>query len=217
MPKLQQDLMFTLYGTDVWKGFEPVKVEDEVQGWNGNHPSLSRLVSTPGSQIVIDVGVWKGMSTITMASEMKRKGLDGCVICVDTFLGSPEHWSPGSELFERRNGMPDLYQTFMSNVHAAGVVDYVIPMPQTSTTAASILRRLGIKASVIHIDAAHEYEEVIRDAQEFWTVLEPGGFLIGDDYHWTWPGVVKGAAAFSLQEGVALSIEPPKWIVQKPL
>lgn len=162
----------------------------------------------------VDVGVWKGQSTINMASAMKAAGIDGCVIAVDTFLGSTEHWD--MNLFGRTHGLPDLYQTFMSNVVRAGVQDYVIPLPQTSVTAASILRQKGISPSIVHVDAAHAYEDVLRDAHEYYGLLAPAGFLIGDDYHWTWPGVVKAAGEFSALMGRPLSIDFPKWIIQKP-
>ena len=59
--------------------------------------------------VVIDVGVWKGGSTIYLAELLRANGVAGMVISVDTFLGSLEHWNRNSELFTtvyRRNGMP---------------------------------------------------------------------------------------------------------------
>ena len=164
---------------------------------------------------MIDVGVWKGQSTIAMARAMKDEGIDGCVIAVDTFLGSAEHWDPARNLFTRSHGFPDIYGTFLANVHAAGVTGYVVPMPQTSANAAIVLRRLHITASVIHIDAAHEYEAVLKDARDYWAILAPGGYLIGDDYHPTWPGVIRAAGEFSAKLCRPLTIEQPKWILQK--
>jgi hypothetical protein len=218
MPLTCQHIMQLAYGHNVWEGFEPSEVSAEVQGWNGNHPSLDRLIaiSSTGGAVVIDVGVWKGQSTITMANAMRRADIDGCVIAVDTFLGSPEHWSGGGALFSRRNGFPDLYRTFLSNVHASGLSDFVVPIPQTASTAAIILKRSAIKAALVHIDAAHEYEDVMRDASAYWSLISPGGYLVGDDYHETWPGVVRAAGEFSAKVGRPLSVEGPKWILQKP-
>jgi len=215
MPSLNELVMQRLYGQDIWAGFAPAAVRSEVQGWNGNHPSFARIMSSAGAKLVIDVGVWKGQSTITMANAMREKNIDGCVIAVDTFLGSPEHWTGPAALFERKNGQPDLYQTFLSNVHAAGLTGYIVPMPQTSTTAAVVLGRLGIAASVVHVDAAHEYEDVLRDATDYWKLLSPGGYLIGDDYDQTWPGVVRAAGEFSAKVVRPLAIETPKWILRK--
>lgn len=208
------DVMQKIYGNNIWEGFTPSSVEDNVQGWNGNHSSLSKLASTPGSKIIVDVGVWKGLSTITMANALKRNKIDGVIIAVDTFLGSPEHWSR-RDLFERTHGMPNLYGTFLSNVYSAGVADLIIPLAQTSSTAAKILQSLKIAPDVVHVDAAHEYREVLQDLDDYWKILKEGGFIIGDDYDITWPGVVKAAGEFSAKVAKPLAVEPPKFIIQK--
>ena len=153
--------------------------------------------------------------TIEKVIVVRRAGIDGCVIAVDTFLGSPEHWSGPAALFSRVNGLPDLYQTFLSNVRKAGLTRYIVPMPQTSSTAALILARLQITASIVHVDAAHEYEDVMRDAAAYWALLRPGGYLIGDDYHETWSGVVRAAGEFSAKVKRPLTVDAPKWILQK--
>jgi hypothetical protein len=215
MTDIQAALMQRLYGHDIWAGFEPDWAEDDVQGWNGNHPSLAHFASAEGQRVVIDVGVWKGQSTITMAQSMKRLAIDGVVIAVDTFLGSPEHWDSDAALFHRHHGYPDLYWTFLSNVARADVAGYVIPMPQTATSAARILRGMGIRASIIHVDAAHEYRDVLQDAEDYWKILEPGGVMIGDDYHPSWPGVMRAAQDFARRVGQKLTIDTPKWIVRK--
>jgi hypothetical protein len=92
-----------------------------------------------------------------------------------------------------------------------------VPLPQTSSNAAIVLRRLRITASVIHVDAAHEYEAVLQDAQVYWAILKPGGYLIGDDYDLAWPGVIRAAGEFSAKLCRPLTIEPAKWILQKPV
>ena len=217
MASCGSDLGRKLYGHNIWDGFEPLNIDHEVQGWNGRHPSLDRLpaITTAREPIIIDVGVWKGQSTITMANALKRADIDGCVIAIDTFLGSPEHWSGANALFSRVNGMPNLYRTFLTNVYAAGLTDYIVPLPQTSNIAALILSRHSVTASVVHVDAAHEYEDVMRDATAYWNLLRPGGYPIGDDYNISWPGVVRAAGEFSAKMGRPLTIEPPKWILQK--
>ena len=217
MSNLQKSLMQRLYHTDVWQNFTPFHSDDKVQGWNGNHPSLAKLAGATGATTVIDVGVWKGQSTITMARAMKDALIEWRGDCGGEFLGSPEHWEGQHALYERRHGMPNLYTTFLSNVIRAGLTDYVIPLPQTSTTAVTVLRRARVLAQVIHVDAAHEYREVMNDAQDYWAILAPGGYLVGDDYGPSWPGVVKAAHDFATLKGLELTIDDPKWWVRKPL
>lgn len=217
MSEIQRQILRQLYELDPWAGYMPSRsAEDFVQGWNGNHNSLSRLAGSTGSKVVLDVGVWKGQSTITLARAMKDAGIDGCVIAIDTFLGSSEHWRSDMSLFTRSYGMPDLYRTFMDNAYHAGVADYVVPMPQTASSAAIILRKCGVTANIAHIDAAHEYREVLRDVEDYWSLLVSGGLLIGDDYVDGWPGVIQAAGEFSARQVLPLTIEPPKWILRKP-
>jgi hypothetical protein len=208
-------IMHKLYGHNIWHGFSPQPTEENVQGWNGTHPSLSRLTSLPGSKIIVDVGVWKGQSTITMANALKDNHIDGVIIAVDTFLGSAEHWSSDLQLFERINGLPNIYNIFTSNVHKAELTDYIIPMAQTSSTAAKILDSYGIRPNIEHVDAAHEYREAIQDISDYWNILDNNGYIIGDDFDITWPGVVQAADEFSAKVRKPLTIEPPKFIIQK--
>ena len=42
--------------------------------------------------LVIEVGSFLGYSAIKMAKEIKKLNLDTKIICVDTWLGSPEHY-----------------------------------------------------------------------------------------------------------------------------
>ncbi len=213
------EIMRRLHGEDVYAGFVPTFAEDR-QGWNSEHPVFDEIIRQTRPAVVIDVGVWKGASTLYLANLLQRNGIDGAVVAVDTFLGSVEHWDRSSGfagLIPHRFGMPLLYDQFLSNVVRCGAWDRIVPLAQTSTTAGLLLARLGIQAGLIHIDASHEYEDVLRDARTYWQVLAPGGFLIGDDYAGDWPGVVRAANAFSTETAVPLKISAPKWIVQKPI
>ena len=216
MSQVFSRLVDVLYGHDIWEGFTPDPVDRNVQGWNGTHASLKRLPAEFEQQIIVDVGVWKGQSTITLANNLREKNIDGVVIAVDTFLGSPEHWPAHGRFFTRINGIPNLYRTFLSNVVSHGLTQYVIPMAQTSSTAAAVLRSKKISPTLVHVDAAHQYREALNDITDYWDLLSPGGVMIGDDYHETWPGIVRAAGEFSARVGVPLSIEPPKFILKKP-
>lgn len=216
---VHREVMQRIHGSDVYAGFVPMFPEDR-QGWNSQHPVFDQIIRAIRPGIVVDVGVWKGASTIYLAELMKSTGIAGTVIAVDTFLGSVEHWDRNSGfagLIPRRFGMPLLYEQFLSNVVRCGAQDRVVPLPQTSTTASLLLRRVGVQAGLIHIDASHEYEDVLRDARAYWDILAPGGFLVGDDYDQYWPGVVQAANQFATEKGLQLMTSTPKWIVRKPV
>jgi hypothetical protein len=115
-----------------------------------------------------------------------------------------------------KNGRPLLYEQFLTNVVRTGMQDFIVPLPQSNEHAAIILSRLDIRAGLIHIDAAHEYEPVMRDVRAYWELLEPGGFLVGDDYVAVWPDVIRVAHEFAQSVNQPLTAAEPKWILQKP-
>jgi len=213
-------LMRLLHGEDVFAGFAPALAAD-LQGWNGTHPALARVVGEAKPRIVLDVGVWKGQSTATLCRAMREAGItDGAVVAIDTFLGSPEHWNRERpdrihESLRMLHGWPGLYWQFLCNMVAEGVGDMVVPLPQTSENAALILKQRGIAPDLVHIDAAHEYKPVLRDIKLYWELLRPGGVLIGDD--WAWPGVAKAATEFAAKRRLKLEVDAPKWVLRKPV
>lgn len=171
-------------GNDPFSGFPGNLFEDDPQGWNSRHEYLSDAVALLRPSVIVEVGVWKGASTIFMAKAAKALGLRALVIAVDTWLGSSELW-----LSERHysgmsflNGYPAIYQKFLSNVIRAEVSDLVLPMPIASIGAAEILRSLAVTADLIHVDGAHDYDSVSTDLRAWWPILAPGGMLVGDDY-----------------------------------
>jgi hypothetical protein len=210
--------MRRIHGVNVYAGFTPTLAEDR-QGWNSQHSAFEEIIRTIRPDIVIDVGVWKGASTILLADLLRQHGVSGAVIAVDTFLGNVEHWdrtSGFSGLMPFRFGRPLLYDQFLSNVVRAGAHDRIVPLPQTTTIAAMLLAKIGVQAGLIHVDASHDYQDVLNDARLYWDILAPGGFLIGDDYNEDWPDVMEAADAFAAEKNVPLMNSPPKWIVRKP-
>ena len=213
---LQGEVMGRIYGHDVWRGYVPTDIaEAEVQGWNGRHPVLRRLTAQISNKVVLDVGVWKGQSTVFMAEGMKLLGIDGCVIAVDTFLW-PELWTEEGKLFERHpGGRSNVYDLFLENVFKAGLTNLVVPLSLATVAAAKLLGRCGIKVGLVHYDASREYAEVKQDAAACWALLEAGGFFVGDDYGASWPGVTRAAHEFAAEVEEPLAVEGPKWILQK--
>lgn len=209
--------MNALYGRDIWAGFQPSWPAGKVVGWNGIFPILAEHAAQASPGVVIDVGVWKGQSTIFMAQAMKKAGHDGCVISVDTFLGSIEHWKGSGPNpiweFDRQVGRPDLFERFTSNVWHAAVADMVVPLPQTSAVAARIIRGAKIRAGMVHIDAGHDYEDVAADIAAYWPLIAPGGILMGDDYPMV--GVKRAAEEFAASLGKSLEVTNPKWWLRK--
>lgn len=207
MNNLRAHLIKTL-----WRGIDPFdhvlggKETLDLQGWGSQHRFLTDSIEEVRPSIVVEIGVWKGGSTITMASQMKKLGIPGVVIAVDTWLGAWDHWINDLWFNELRikAGYPTLFQQFSANVRESGLKDYVLPLPLDSVNAARVLEKFNLRPEVIHIDAGHDYAAVSSDLNHWWPALKPGGVLIGDDYREgnNWPDVKRAFDDFFLVLGL---------------
>jgi predicted O-methyltransferase YrrM len=153
-------------------------------------PQFIRSISERGKTLdIVEVGTWKGTSAIEMATICKEFGIQARIICVDTWLGSPEH-------FTDIGNYGDLYNTFVKNVKSKGFGEVIVPLALPSLQAIEVLKKYQVQSDVIYIDAAHEYLPVKMDMEAYWEILKPGGILLGDDYEKNWPGVVQAVNEF---------------------
>jgi hypothetical protein len=207
-----------LFEKSPYEGFDPQPYPDDLQGWGSDDPVLVGAIQLLRPARVCEVGSWKGRSAIRMAHAAKALNLDTEIVCVDTWLGSPEHWLKGdpAEYASLRilHGMPRLYYTFLANVVRAGVTDVITPFPMTSENAAEILAKLGVRFDLIYIDAAHEYKSAKRDIAVYYDLLDEDGLLIGDDYIY-WPGVTQAADEFVAERSLRMIAVRGKMVIPK--
>jgi len=108
---------------------------EDLQGWNGHAPIFKEFIEKIKPTHIIEVGTWKGMSAINMAKTVKDLSLDTKITCVDTWLGALEFWSKNSQTPDRnlllKNGYPQIYYQFLSNVVHNKVEDIITPFPIT--------------------------------------------------------------------------------------
>ena len=192
---------------------------ENPQGWGYRHWIFDYVMKTTKPRIIVEVGTWKGASAIKMATLTKELGLDAAVICVDTWLGSPEHIrkpdrNRHTDSLNRKWGYPQLYHTFMANVLKWNCQDVIVPYPATSENAAVVFNQVRLKADLVYIDAAHEYEPALRDFVAYWDLLNDGGYLVGDDYI-GWEGVTKAADEFAAAKNSPLVGGRGKFAIRK--
>lgn len=174
--------------------------------------------------VIVEVGSWKGLSATRMASIVKELGFHSAkIVCVDTWLGAPEFWTWGRDDPTRGgslglvNGFPSVFYTFTKNVKSVGHDDVIVPFPISSVQGADVLKNLGVKADVIYVDGAHEFDAVSSDLQKYWPLLKTGGTLIGDDFDpMDWKGVVLAAQVFALSVQCPLTTRGAVWTLVKP-
>jgi hypothetical protein len=207
-----------LFEKSPYDGFDPRPYPADLQGWGSDHPALIEAIKVLRPARICEVGSWKGRSAINMAHAVKALRLQTEIVCVDTWLGSPEHWLKQEPEYYAslriQHGVPHIYYTFLANVVRAGVTDVITPFPMTSDSAATIFGALGVRFDLIYIDAAHEYEPAKRDITAYYDLLADDGLLIGDDYTY-WPGVTQAADDFAHERHLRLIAAPGKFVISK--
>lgn len=190
----------------------------DLQGWNGNSEVFRKLIEEVEPKNIIEVGSWKGQSSINMANIIKSLSLNTKITCVDTWLGAQEFWgflNNEERNLSLKNGYPTVYYQFLSNVVHTNNQEIILPFPATSRIAFYHFQANRISADMIYIDASHDYEDVRDDIYSYYNLLNNGGVIFGDDFH-AWPGVNRAVQEFVQQNSLNLEIfENNFWIIRK--
>lgn len=207
---------------DPFKDYEWSELDCDPQGWNSNHEFLTDAVKKKDELIIVETGVWKGKSAMHMARAMKEQGVDGCVICIDTFLGCHVLWQVvewQSSMKRTAQGRPEYWKTFYANVMKEGLQDYILPIHLDTLSGFRLLKEKGIKVDAIHHDASHQSPDVFNDLTVGWEILKEGGAIIVDDYchmnlpvghHNNFDDLIDDVNQFAESKGKQLDIKEPK-------
>ena len=165
-----------LEGVEGWLDLAEAQTLNELAA---RHPSTKPLT-------VVEIGSWKGRSTIALALGLAERGADsGTVYAIDPHTGSKEH--------REQLGEVDTFAEFEQNLERAGIRDRVEPIRAFSHEAVSRFAPGSI--DVLFVDGSHEYEDVKRDIRE-WMPLLADRASVGFNDPW-WPSVFR-----ALQEDV---------------
>jgi hypothetical protein len=193
-------------------------LEIDLQGWGSTSPVFEQVIKEVRPELVVEVGTWKGASLLHMYDLSRRYGCETCFVCVDTWLGSSEHWLSAEDRpsLMLRGGYPTMFRQFVFNILAHEAADAIFPLPTTSTSAARILRATEIVADAVYIDAGHEEEEVAADLQHYYELLRPGGVIFGDEYHSRWAGAIRAVDGFAKKQQLKPRFIGGWWLFRKP-
>jgi hypothetical protein len=199
----------TFFRCDPYEGFDPNGYPDDCGGWNYDHPIFRTLISALRPRLIIEVGTWKGASAINMALLARELGLPTQLVCIDTWLGTRESYAWKDTVpslhddLHLKNGWPQLYYQFLSNVCRRDLQDRILPLAQTSGAGLRLLRDHGMQADLIYIDGSHDFEDVQSDLRHAWDCLAEHGILFGDDYV-SWLGVTRAVDEFCADRNIVL-------------
>jgi len=211
------NIIDSIYLESPYKNFDASKYKLDLQTWTNNDPVYKKTIRELKPSIIIEVGVWKGGTSIKWAQFVKEFKLNTKIICVDTFLGSSPHWTRRGQEFldlNLKNGYPTLYYQFLANVVHSKCQDIIIPIPNTSIAAYEILKKVEIMADLIFIDAGHDYDSCYLDIKYFLDLLNINGKMFGHD--WNTPSVKKAVAQFENRDDIKISEHNEVvWLIEK--
>mgnify|MGYP001113806076 CR=1 FL=1 len=154
--------------------------------------SLQSLIDVVLPKVLIEFGSWEGRSALAFVRRAKENSLSTKVICVDTWLGSPEHWrnsAPDSEWsFSHLNvvdGEPRVLDTFRQAIKDHHAEESISIVRATTSLASIYLSRMGERADLVYVDADHSYGAVLQDLHLAQRILGDDGVVAGDDWAWS--------------------------------
>jgi predicted O-methyltransferase YrrM len=152
---------------------------------------LARLASSPTVQgEVVEIGSFKGLSTLWLAMGLKIANLPGKVHAVDHFKGSPEH-QPGQRFADKDVAAGGTLEAFRRNIAERGLADTVETIAAGSADAARQWSARGGKpVRLLFIDGDHAYDATKQDFDLWSPFVAPGGLVAFHDYG-AWDGVTK--------------------------
>lgn len=165
-----------------------MKTWRDIQGFFG-YPSFFEQVikHSSNNSVFVEIGAWMGQSTCCMGELIKNSNKEIKFYSIDTWEGSVEHSDIIKDLHNKNTS---LYNEYKNNIESCGISDYVIPIQATSLDAVNKFEDESI--DFLHIDASHDYENVLADIRAWYPKVKPGGIISGDDYEPVcWDGVVR--------------------------
>lgn len=138
---------------------------------------FNKVKSLPNDAVVVEIGSYKGRSTVAMAYACI--GTNRKIYCIDT-------WDGNDIDFPDRN----FFEIWQQNVQKNGLYEYVVPLQGYSHQVLSqwIEFTGANKINFIFIDGSHQFLDVLKDFELSFPLLKEDGWIAFHDVVPTWPG-----------------------------
>ena len=139
---------------------------------------------------LVEVGVWKGHSISFLAREMQKLKLNPKIYAVDLWDDVVSH----NKVFEWKNNKSlqhetaHMYEIYNEVKKRNGVTDLITDIKGVSWEVANKFEDESV--DFVFIDAAHDYESVVKDINAWLPKIKNGGIISGHDLHIK-PGVTE--------------------------
>lgn len=162
----------------------------DLEGWfDANHQQhVKKLLQKVNPKIIVDIGVWKGLTTVFFGinSDSKTK-----IYAIDLFGTKPV--SVPDNVFVAHS---EIGRTFISNIKYFKIGDKVVPVPLDSLFA---VKHLDIIPDFVYIDGDHSDDNVYKNIIAWSKRLSADGIVCGGAYNWA-GGLVGRAVERAAQE-----------------
>ncbi len=169
------------------------------------------LIQVSKPSLIFEFGSWQGRSAVTFLIEAEKLGLHPEIVCVDTWLGSKEHWDDampeGEWSYESLGvlgGEPTVIDEFRANIESWGFTANVHMVRSLVGNVESYLKRSFGEAQLVYVDGDHSFRGVWTDLKVARSLC--GGVIGGDD--WEWNSVRSAAIFFGLLNRQRLYVSP---------
>jgi hypothetical protein len=150
------------------------------------HLARNMLASVPasGKFTAVEIGAFKGGTTVFCQTVLKRQGVRTRWIAIDPFdlFGEADNQNPQGVAGE-----------FLTNIKNSGLPDDTVAIVATSERAAEFVQG---PIDFLIIDGYHSYEVCKFDLDAYAPKLRIGGGLFVDDYMDAYPGVMRACDEF---------------------
>jgi len=183
-----------------------VKTSSDVSGWcdyKSFYSAVAKAIPDGGS--FVEIGSWMGQSIIHFCQEIQNLGKTVKVTCVDTFKGElcqPSHLA----VVESHGG--SILDEFKRNI-ADAQVDHMIEIIEGDSAESALLFD-NESCDVVFIDAAHDYDSVVKDIAAWKDKVKTNGIFSGHDY--PFDDVKKAVDEYASGEGCKINSIGRVWI-----
>jgi hypothetical protein len=182
---------------------------EEIYGWfdKDNQDFYKKVVDTHNNgDIFVEVGCYRGKSTVCMAVNIANSAKQIPFYAVDTWEGSEEH-QEGQSFADLDVVNKNLYEVFLKNIKR--VENYITPIREFSIEAAK--RFTNNSLAFVYLDASHDYENVKNDIDAWYPKIKKNGMLAGHD--WQHPDVVKAVTEFAEKNNLDILTWAGTWYI----
>lgn len=148
---------------------------------------------------ICELGVYMGRGTALWNVQLINSKRKYEYYGIDHFKGSTEHVI--------QNIVPELEQV---KNNLSSILDKIHLIEGDSLNVVSNFDDEYF--DIVYIDASHDYESVKKDILAWQPKVKKGGFIAGDDHHFTWPGVIR--AVTEIFGGNRRIISGTQWVTQ---